>query len=65
MKHSTLCITIYEVTEKTIIVYYGHVIDGISVDGEMFGRTATKSYTINLQGNEQISSIEFGHHTHR
>ena len=65
MKQSTLCITIYEVTDKTIIVYYGDVIDGISVDGELFGTTATSSQTINLQGNERITGIEFGHHTHR
>ena len=65
MKHSFFCITFYEVSDTTIIVYYGDVIDGISVDGEMFGTTATSSQTINLQADEGIVAIEFGHHTHR
>ena len=52
-------------SDNTVIIYYGDIIDGISVDGETFGAVATTSHTITLAANEQISALEFGHHTHR
>ena len=47
-----------------IVVYAGDVIDGISVDGQMFGERGGSSTNITLSENESITSIEFGYHMH-
>ena len=48
-----------------IVVYFGDIIDGISVDEQMFGEKDGSSTTIILNENESVTSIEFGYHTHR
>ena len=55
--------------DRTVIVYAGDIIDGINVDGVMFGSTGGTAHTFNVRSTssmqEQITDISFGHHTHR
>ena len=48
-----------------IVVYAGEIIDGVSVDEQMFGEKSGSPTFITLSENESVTSIEFGYHTHR
>ena len=48
-----------------ITVYAGDIIDGISVDGHLFGSKGGSPFDLNLAHDEFVTNISFGHHTHR
>ena len=50
--------------KKTIIIYAGDVLDGIFVDGKMFGIYGGSPHTINIASDERII-LSFGYHTER
>ena len=52
-------------SDKTIIIHAGDIIDGITVDGKLFGDNDGWPTTVNLKSDEYVYGIEFGYHTHR
>ena len=44
-------------------MYAGDIIDGISVDGELFGTRS--GYSVEIQTDECVTGLTFGYHTHR
>ena len=49
-------------SDKTIIIYAGDIIDGITVDGKLFGDNDGWPTTVNLTSDEYVYGIEFGYH---
>ena len=49
-------------TKETIIIYAGEILEGIFVDGKMFG-IDLGPHTINIASDEPIL-LSFGYHTH-
>ena len=50
---------------EKVTIHAGDIIDGISVDGELFGSNGGSPTDLNLQNNESVIALEFGYHTHR
>ena len=46
-------------------MYAGDIIDGLSIDNEMFGDKSGSFFKFTLDQNESVTSIVFGYHTHR
>ena len=51
--------------DKIITIHAGDIIDGITVDGELFGANDGWATTVNLSNDEFVYGMEFGYHTHR
>ena len=51
--------------DKIITIHAGDIIDGITVDGELFGVNDGWATTVNLSNDEFVYGMEFGYHTHR
>ena len=47
------------VEQNSIIVHEGWIIDGISIDGELFGRNHKNKKEINLGGDEKVIAIDY------
>ena len=57
-------ITHFVLLDQTITIYAGDIIDGIYVDGELFGNPGGSPETFTLT-DEYVTGITFGYHTHR
>ena len=64
MKNDNLNHPNNDCTFPDIIVHAGDIIDGISVNDELFGNDGGSPYCINLGDDEIVTSLIFGHHTH-
>ena len=53
------------IKSQKVIVHAGDIIDGISVDGELFGNNGGSSTGLYFQNDETVTALEFGYHTHR
>ena len=43
-----------------IIIYFGYIIDGISINNQLFGAVNKNAKIVNLETNEVVNSISFG-----
>lgn len=57
--------TIFSCKETSITVYHGLIIDGIAVDGRLFGRQGGVPTTITLDDDEFVIKLGFGYNPTR